>query len=85
MDANTLRLDPQGRVVIPKALRERLGFGDGIELHARAEPGRLVLETREAIVARMRAEARGVDPGRSMVEELIADRRQQARREHGDA
>ncbi len=82
METITLRLDPQGRLVVPKALREWLGFTNKAELHAYAEPGRLVLETREAIIGRMREEARQVDPQRSMVDELLVDRRAEARREH---
>lgn len=84
MDTTMIKLDPQGRLVIPKSLRERLGFERGTELHAWAEHGRLVLETREAVIARMREEARRVDPERNMVDELIADRRAEAAREHSD-
>ncbi len=81
MDTTLLKLDPQGRVLIPKQLRTRLGISSDTELHSRIEGESLILETRKAILARMREEARRVDSGRSMVDELIADRRLDAARE----
>jgi AbrB family looped-hinge helix DNA binding protein len=37
-------IDPAGRVVIPKALRDELGLLPGRELEIRAQDGALVLE-----------------------------------------
>jgi len=49
---------------------------------AHVEEDRLVLERREQILERLRGELRGTAPaGTSMVDELIAERRAEARRE----
>jgi hypothetical protein len=52
---------------------------------AHVEGERLVLERREQILERLRRELRGATPeGGSMVDELIAERRAEARREAGE-
>ncbi|MBI2917078.1 MAG: AbrB/MazE/SpoVT family DNA-binding domain-containing protein [Chloroflexi bacterium] len=76
-----VRIGPQGRVVIPAQLRLALSLHTGDTLIARAEDGRLVLETREHILARIRARFAHVPPGVSLADELIAERRAEARRE----
>jgi len=75
-----LRIGPQGRLVIPAALRRELALAPGDTLMARVESRRLVLESREQILRRLREELRGAVPeGVSMVDELIAERREDAR------
>lgn len=77
-----LRIGPQGRVVIPAEMRRILEIQPGETLMAHVEEDRLVLERREQILERLRGELRGTAPaGTSMVEELIAERRAEARRE----
>jgi AbrB family looped-hinge helix DNA binding protein len=76
-----VRVGPQGRIVIPAALREELGFGPGQELVARVEDGRLVLERREDVVRRLKGRFAHVPVGRMLSEELIAERREEARLE----
>jgi AbrB family looped-hinge helix DNA binding protein len=77
-----LRIGPQGRVVIPAELRRELGIEPGETLMAHVEPGRLVLERRGEILSRLRSELRAAtQPGTSMVDELLAERRREARRE----
>jgi AbrB family looped-hinge helix DNA binding protein len=77
-----LRIGPQGRVVIPAELRRELGLEPGETLMARVESRRLVLEPRGEILARLRSELRGAtQPETSMVDELLAERRREARRE----
>lgn len=77
-----VRIGPQGRVVIPAKLRRELEIEPGETFIVRVESQRLVLERREQILERMRRELRGtaVD-GTSPVDELIAERREAARRE----
>ncbi len=78
----TVRVGPQGRMVIPAQLREELHVEPGEVLVARVEDGRLVLESRDAILRRLRAEfARAVPKGVSLAGELIAERRAEAARE----
>ncbi|MBI4312160.1 MAG: AbrB/MazE/SpoVT family DNA-binding domain-containing protein [Chloroflexi bacterium] len=77
-----LHLGKQGRLVIPAHLREELGYKEGDKLIARVEDGKLVLETPEHALARIRAYVRShVPPGVSLADELIAERREEARKE----
>jgi len=77
-----LRVGPQGRIVIPAELRRELGLEPGETLIAHVESGRLVLERRGEILDRLRSELReATQPGTSMVDELLAERRREARRE----
>ena len=71
----------QGRLVIPAPLRRRLGIAAGDVLVARAEDDRLVLERREAVLARLRRRFAKVPAEISLVDELLAERREEARRE----
>ncbi len=78
-----LRIGPQGRVVIPAALRRELELEPGDTLMAHVESHRLVFERREQILERLRRELRGTAPSAvSAVDELIAERRAEARREN---
>jgi AbrB family looped-hinge helix DNA binding protein len=76
-----VRVGPQGRIVIPAALREELGVSPGQELVARVEDGRLVLERRDDVVRRLKGRFAHVPAGRMLSEELIAERREEARLE----
>lgn len=82
-DRNAIQVTvgPQGRVVVPAPLRRRLGIEAGDVLVARAEEDRLVLERREAILRRIRSRFASVPKGVSLVDELIAERREEAKRE----
>jgi AbrB family looped-hinge helix DNA binding protein len=77
-------LGRQGRMVIPAQLRRSLGLEEGDRLVARQETGRLVLEKLDQIKQRLRARFAHVPEARNLVDELIAERRQEAQRE-GDA
>jgi AbrB family looped-hinge helix DNA binding protein len=72
---------PQGRVVIPAEFRRILGLEPGATLIARIESGRLVLEKRENILARLKARFAKIPTEVSLAEELIAERQETARRE----
>jgi len=63
-------------------MRRELEIEPGETLMAHVESHRLVLERREEILERLRKELRGTRPkGRSAVDELIAERRAEARRD----
>jgi AbrB family looped-hinge helix DNA binding protein len=79
-DPSTLKVGPQGRLVIPANLRRSLNLQAGIELVARAEDGQLVLETLDNLRRRLRERYQGTR-STSMADELIAERRQEALRE----
>jgi AbrB family looped-hinge helix DNA binding protein len=79
------KLGPDGRVVIPAAFRESLGLKDGDVLFARLENGEIVLLTPRAAMLRAQAIVRRFVPdGVSLVDELIEDRRREAKRESED-
>ena len=79
------KLGPDGRVVIPAALRESLGLKDGDVLFARLENGEIVLLTPKAAMLRAQAIVRRFVPDSvSLVDELIEDRRREAKREAED-
>lgn len=83
-DFAKVRVGPQGRVVIPAHLRKALRIEPGEVLVARAEEDRLILERREAILARLRARFAHIPPDVDLAAELIAERREEARREAGE-
>jgi len=78
--AYTLRIGAQGRLVLPATLRRELGLEPGDELAARIDGRRIVLEPREELLRRMQEELRTARRGRSLVDELIAERRRDAAR-----
>jgi len=78
---SVVRVGPQGRVVIPAAVRRDLGIAPGDELSLSVSEDRLVLEPRAAAAARARGMLRHLATGVSPVDELIAARREEAHRE----
>jgi AbrB family looped-hinge helix DNA binding protein len=82
-DAPTkVRLDPQGRMVIPAKLRKLLEIEPGDTLLARFHEGQLVLEKAETIKRRLKKRFSRLPRGKSLAEELLAERRAEARREN---
>ena len=77
-----LRINENGRVVIPAEFRKALGINPGDEIVLRMEDDELRITTMKHRVARAQRIARKyVKPGTSLVDELIAERREAARRE----
>lgn len=76
-----IQLGPQGRVVIPAALRRTLGLESGDTLVVYLEEGRLVLEKPEVIKRRLKARFKGLPAEKSLAAELLAERREEASRE----
>jgi len=75
-----LQVGPQGRVVIPAALRQAMGIEPGSVLLAQIKDSKLVLETQQQVLNQFYArfaKARMAPEG-SVVDELIAERRAQA-------
>jgi AbrB family looped-hinge helix DNA binding protein len=75
---------PQGRLVVPAALRRELGIEPGHVLLARSEDGRLILEPRDAVIARLRARFAVVPSDVSLADQLIEERRAEARKEEAE-
>ena len=74
-----VKLDNQGRVLIPAEIREKLEMKPGDRLTLLVEDGALVLLTFKAGIRRaQKIAAKHRVPGRSLVDELIAERRTEA-------
>lgn len=77
-----LRINQNGRIVIPASYREALGIEPGDELVLRIEDDELRISTLKQRLERARQLVRKhVPAGRSLVKELIAERREAARKE----
>jgi AbrB family looped-hinge helix DNA binding protein len=73
------KLSPNGRIVIPAALREALGIQPGESLVMDVEDGVLRIESYRARIHRIQKEFAHLAPsGRYASDELIAERRQEA-------
>ncbi|HET9407259.1 MAG TPA: AbrB/MazE/SpoVT family DNA-binding domain-containing protein [Candidatus Sulfotelmatobacter sp.] len=77
-----LRVNENGRVVIPAQFRKALGIRAGDQVILRFEDDELRITTMKKRIERAQRHARKyVKPGVSLVDELIADRREAAKRE----
>jgi AbrB family looped-hinge helix DNA binding protein len=78
-------VDQNGRVLIPAPVRRALGLRDGSELLVTLDDGgRVVLVTPHSAWARVQELAGTAFTGTSVVDELLAERRADARREDPD-
>lgn len=76
------RINENGRVVIPANFRKALGISAGDEVVLRLEDDELRITTLKQRIARAQRHARKyVKPGVSMVDEFLAGRREEAKRE----
>jgi AbrB family looped-hinge helix DNA binding protein len=76
------KLAPNGRIVIPAEIRRALGFEPGETLVMDVQDGALRIETFRQRIKRIQDEfAKLIPPGVSLVDELLADRREEVRRE----
>ncbi len=77
-----LKVNENGRLVIPAAFRKALGIRAGDQVMLRVEDDELRITTMKARIQRAQRRAqRYVKPGVSLVDELIAERREAAKRE----
>jgi AbrB family looped-hinge helix DNA binding protein len=76
------RVNQNGRVVIPAAFRKAMGINIGDEVVLRMEDDELrILTLKRRIERAQRLVRQHVKPGTSLVDELIAERREAAKRE----
>lgn len=80
MYAQVARIGRQGRFVIPAEIRRALALDAGTEVVVRVEDGSVIVEPLERAVAEVQAVVAGYlgDSGRSLVDELLEERRQEA-------
>ena len=71
----TVVLGQQGRIVLPAQLRAELGLAAGDRLHVHLAGTRIVLQRQQDAVAQLRALGAAVPATRSLVDELLAERR----------
>ena len=77
-----MRVNENGRVVIPAAFRKRLGIRVGDQVELRVVDDELRISTlRRNMERAQRLIRKYVKPGESLVDELIAERRRAARNE----
>ncbi|HEV2962418.1 MAG TPA: AbrB/MazE/SpoVT family DNA-binding domain-containing protein [Candidatus Angelobacter sp.] len=83
MESETrMRVNENGRVVIPASFREALGINIGDEILLRIEGDELRITTLKRRLERaQRLVRKYVKPGGSLADELIAERRKAARNE----
>lgn len=78
----TSRINENGRVVIPAVIRRQMGLKAGDAVVMEVEDGVLRIEPHRARIRRIQESlGRLIPPGRCLSDELIADRREEARRE----
>jgi AbrB family looped-hinge helix DNA binding protein len=76
------RLSANGRIVIPASMREQLGVKPGDPVLMEVEDGVLRIESYPTMIARVQRELAHLrTPGSLASDELIAERREEARRE----
>ena len=78
-------MNESGRVVLPKQLREALGAKPGDALIFSSDGETFRIETQRQRIKRAQEMVRRyIDPSRSLVDELIAERREESRKEMSD-
>jgi len=76
------RISSNGRIVIPPGIRRQLGVNPGGPVLMEVEDRVLRIESYPTMIARLQRElAQYIPPGVSLADGLIAERREEARRE----
>ncbi|MDX6650045.1 MAG: hypothetical protein QOJ97_1996 [Solirubrobacteraceae bacterium] len=81
-----VQMGERGRVVLPAPVRRALGLAPGDRLILTLEPdGGVRMVSAREVAGRLRGLLRDVAPGRSLADELLAERRAEARREDAES
>jgi AbrB family looped-hinge helix DNA binding protein len=81
MAAIRARVNEQGRLVIPAELRAAAGIKPGSDVVLEARDGEVRIRSVDAAVARVQEKYKRLARGRSIVDEFLAERREDATRE----
>lgn len=85
LQSTRVRVDTAGRVTLPAELRHKLGIEPGQELILAEDNQGIRLQTfDQAVRTAQEAFAPYRIPGQSVVDELIRERREEAKREYGE-
>jgi len=77
-----MRVNQNGRIVLPAAFRKAIGIEVGDEVVLRIQDDELRITTQQRRIQRAQQRARTyLKPGTSLVEELLAERREAAKNE----
>ena len=78
----TSRLNDNGRIVIPAEIRQKMGLRPGDILLLHVEDNVLIVESQQSRIRRVQESLRRLIPSdRVLSDELVADRREEARNE----
>ncbi len=81
MTIHQTRMSKEGRVLIPAAVRQELGFSENEPLSIYVQDGEVRIVSRIHAVRQMQQRmAKYKKPGESVVDELLRDRRAEAKR-----
>lgn len=82
MQVEKTRISENGRFVVPAAFRKAMGLKGGEDLVLSLDEEGLHIQTKRQQLARAQAMVREfIQPGQSLADELIAERRLEAKRE----
>ena len=77
-----VKVDSAGRVIIPTAMRERFGIRQGDEVVIDVDEGGMHLKTQAQVIRDFQDYfTQFTTPGVSLVDELLRERREEAKRE----
>jgi len=78
----TSKLNDNGRIVIPAEIRQKMGLRPGDILMLHVEDNVLIVESQQSRIRRVQESLRRLIPSdRVLSDELVADRREEARNE----
>ncbi|MCX7314933.1 MAG: hypothetical protein NTV56_25335 [Alphaproteobacteria bacterium] len=77
---HVLKLGAKGRVLLPSSVRAAMGLGDSETILGWLKDGKLTLEGQRGALKKIQQKNKRLSGGRSVVDELIAERRAAAAR-----
>ena len=81
MNTTMVKIGQGGRIVLPAQIRKALGVTTGDDLILALSDGEVRMFTRREAIRRAQGMLKHLAPGRSLVDELIAERRAEAANE----